>query len=128
MRKRPVSITAIGWLFVATGSIGFVVAAMRRFAPGAFGPEAGPGAHPDADFAFAATSGLLAATGGILAFRGSRWAPWLLLAWMGAHVVIGLLHSTEQLIVHGVFFAALLFLLLRPSASAFFRRARAGES
>jgi len=116
MKKHPLSITVVGWLFIATGCIGLVSSLMRWMHP-----ASQPPAETDAQLFVAATSGLIALVGGAFSLRGVDWARWLLVAWMGFHLVLSLLHSALQLLMHVVIFAPLLFLLLRPSTSAYFR-------
>jgi hypothetical protein len=63
---------------------------------------------------------LLAAVGGVFVLRGCNGARWLLVAWMALHIGISLLHSPLEAAMHVVIFAALTFLLFRPTASRYF--------
>ncbi len=57
--------------------------------------------------------------------RASNWARWLLVIWMGYHIVLSVLHSPLQLFVHSLLFAVVLYFLFRRSASVYFRGAKA---
>ena len=118
--KRPVSITLVGWLFVATGCI-VIGAGLVRFSSAAEGASA----RELGDFAWVVLSGLIAIAGGALTLRGSASGRWLLVVWMAGHLVLGLMHELPQLLIHIVIFAPLFFLLFRRPASAFFHGAEA---
>ena len=51
------------------------------------------------------------------------WARWLLLAWMGFHVVLSLWHTPVELALHALLLALVAWVLFRPAAAAFFRGA-----
>lgn len=110
MRKRPLSITLIGWIFVAAGLIGLVYAskfkAERPF---------------DSDFLWVSFVRLLAVVCGAFVLRGSNWARWLLVVWLGYHVGLSVVHTPFELAVHSLLFAGLLFFLFRGPASAYFQ-------
>src|SRR5579864_1331203 len=67
----------------------------------------------------------LAVVGGAFLLYGFNWGRWLLVLWMGCHVVISALHSPRQLLMHTLLFAVILYSLFHPQASAYFRGARA---
>ena len=64
---------------------------------------------------------------GVLMLYGFNWGRWLLVVWLGFHVIIGLMHSPLQFLVHILMMAVILFFLFRPEASAYFRGKR-GEA
>jgi hypothetical protein len=70
-------------------------------------------------------SGLVAAVGGAFVIRGRKWARWLLVAWMGFHIVLSLLHSASQFVVHAVLFAVVIWLMFRPQATPNFQASNA---
>ncbi|HYT60889.1 MAG TPA: hypothetical protein VEL06_12005 [Haliangiales bacterium] len=117
MNKRPRSITVISWLFVATGVIGLAYHATEFKAERPF----------EVDLVWVCFVRLLAILCGVFMLRGSNRARWLLVVWMGYHIVLGILHSALQLFVHGLLFAVILYLLFRPQASAYFRGAGHGN-
>ena len=64
---------------------------------------------------------LLAVLGGVFVLRGHNWARRLLLLWIAYHVILSAFHSLSELVVHGLLFAAVAYVLFRPKASAYFR-------
>lgn len=109
MRQRPLSVTIISWLFIL--SCGALFAA-HLIAP-----------HPfDLDATVAYLSLLLAVVGGAFLLHGHNWARWLLVAWMAAHIALGVRHSTSSAVLHALLFTAIAYGLFRPPAAAFFRR------
>jgi hypothetical protein len=111
MRKRPLSITLIGWIFVAAGVIGLAYHATEFKAERPF----------DSDFLWVCFVRLLAMVGGAFVLRGRNWARWLLIVWLGYHVGLSVIHTPFELAVHSLLFAGLLFSLFRGPASAYFR-------
>lgn len=82
------------------------------------------------DAGIVSASGLVALLGGVFLLRGAGWARWLCVVWMGFHLVVGMLHSVSQSIVHCLLLGTILYLLFRAPGAAFFRRRRehgAGE-
>ena len=118
MKKRPLSITIISWLFLATGAIGLAYHATEFKAQRPF----------ENDAVWVCLVRLLAILCGAFMLRGSNWARWLLVGWMGYHIVLSALHSLLQLFVHSLLFAVILYFLFRPLASAFFRDTRTKTS
>lgn len=111
--KRPFSVTVIGCIFIAAGVIGFayhVTEFKRPFEQG---------------IVWVCFLRLLAILGGVFVLRGNNWARWLLLGWIAYHVILSALHSLSELVVHGLLFAVVAYVLLRPKASSYFRGARA---
>jgi hypothetical protein len=116
MKRRPLSNTNTGLVFIGMCSVGLVYHLLPLFKGGA-----GEQHLPEQGLFWISSIRLAGLIGGLFLLRGSNWARWLLLAWMAFHVVVSLLHSVAEVIVHGVFLAVLLFLLFRPSASAYFK-------
>lgn len=117
MTKRPVSITVIGWLFIGAGAVGVAYHA------GEFDAR-----HPfDPALLAVLLVRLLAILGGAFVLRGSNWARWLVVVWMAFHVGLSAFHSATELIVHGLLFVVITWLLFRSAATAWFRK-RAAES
>jgi hypothetical protein len=115
MTRRPHSVTAISWLFMAAGVVGLVYHASEFKADRPFQNDA----------LWVCLVRLLAIVCGVFMLRGHNWARWGLLAWIAYHVVLGGFHSLSQLAVHGLLFAVVAWFLLRPQASTYFRGARA---
>ena len=111
MNKRPLSITIIGWIFIITGSIGLIYHLTELNVQ-----------HPlENDTVWVCSVRFLAVLGGVFMLYGFNWARWLLVLWMAFHIVLSAMHSVQQLLVHSLLFAAILFFLFRPRASAYFR-------
>jgi len=120
MYGRPPSIWLIGWLFILVGCVSVVRGLWALRGPAGARWSAELHDHPG-DFVLVTLSALLAGIGGAFVLRGHGWARWLLAVWMILHVLISLLHSTTELVLHCAVFAPILYLLFRPAATAFFR-------
>ena len=117
MSNRPRSITVIGWIFVVTGCAGLASAVARSAAR-----------HPfDGDFLWMCALRLFAILCGVFVLRGSKWARWGLVAWLGYHVALSVLHASFELIVHSLLFVTVLYFLFRPQASVFFTSYRSAS-
>ncbi len=112
MNKRPPSITVISWIFVAAGVIGVAYHATE------FNPQR-PFQH---DVVWVCLVRLLAIVCGVFMLRGRNWARWLLVVWMGYHIILSAFHTISELVVHTLLFALIGFFLFRPAANAYFRR------
>jgi len=111
MRKRPLSITIISWIFIAVGIVALSYHLLHPSEPG---------------LVWICLVRVLAIVGGVFLLYGCNWARWLLVIWMGFHVVVGAVHSPGSLLVHGFLFAVIAYFLFRPQASVYFRGKRAG--
>lgn len=111
MRKRPLSVTVISWMFLAAGVVGLAYHATEFNAQRPF----------DDDFLWICFVRLLAIICGVFLLRGSNWARWGLVVWLGYHVILSVLHTPFELLVHSLLFVVVLYFLFRPQASAYFR-------
>ena len=68
---------------------------------------------------------LLAVVAGIFILRGANWARWLAIAWMAFHVVVSAFNSVGEALAHAALLVVIAYVLLRPDASAYFRRTKA---
>lgn len=116
MDKRPRSITVISWLFIAFGSISFLVSLLPYVDMTSTQRLAYLEAHWIVHVAR-----LIAFVSGVFMVYGFNWARWLLVIWIVFHLIISILHSPLQVIVHGLVFAVLSYFIFRPPASAYFR-------
>src|SRR5436190_5188208 len=98
MSKRPLSITIIGWLFIATGVVGIAYHATELKADRPF----------QYDVIWVCLVRLLAILCGVFLLRGSNWARWLLLVWIAYHVILSAFHSLSELIIHSLLFAVVI--------------------
>jgi hypothetical protein len=115
MKKRPLAITVIGWLFIAAGSVGLVYHAAELKAPH----------RVELELALVCFVRILAIASGVFMLRGFNWARWLLIVWIAYHVVLSAFHSPMEVAVHGLLFCVVAYFLFRQSASAYFRRGSA---
>ena len=111
MSHRPRSITIISWLFIAAGSIGFFYH-MSEFS-----------SRSPLDYELLAILliRLLAVVAGAFMLRGANWARWVLVAWMGYHIVLSAFHSATEFALHSLLFGTLAYFLFRARSSAYFR-------
>ncbi len=114
MNRRPLSITIISWLFIATGSVG-VVYHLSEFS-----------FYSPLDFGLVAVLliRLAAILAGVFMLRGVNWARWLLVVWMAYHIVLSAFHSVTEFAMHVVLFGIVACFLFRPQSSAYFRVVR----
>jgi hypothetical protein len=120
MRPRLVSVVLLGWLFVAVGCYA-LVRGLFALAHDVSSTNGAPVESTDA--LWSVGSGVWAAAGGAMLLRDVGLGRWMCAAWMGAHVVLSLMHSTGQLVVHALLFVLVVFLLWRPKARAHFQEA-----
>src|SRR2546427_6050725 len=111
MNKRPRSITVISCIFLAAGFIGLAYHATEFNARSPF----------EYDVVWVCFVRLLAILCGVFMLRGSNWPRWLLVVWLGYHVILSVLHTPFELLVHSLLFAGVLYSLFRPQASVYFR-------
>lgn len=112
MRKRPLTVSIIGCLFIATGAIGLVYHLSDFKIAKLFQSE----------IVWVSLVRLLAIVSGIFMLFGKNWARWLALAWITFHVVISFFHSWPQVVVHGLLFVVIAYCLYRPEGRAYFNR------
>jgi len=122
MNKRPHSITVISWIFIAVGSIAlFTTLLLPLFDTTAAHRMTELKLQHPLEFWLAPVLRILALLGGVFMLYGFNWARWLLVAWMGYHIILSVFHSRFQVLMHILIFAVLLYFLFRPRASAYFR-------
>ena len=121
MPRRPLSITIIGWLFIAVGTGGILKDLWPLLTSHAGEQLAMFRTEWLREIVPAWTVRLSGAIGGAFLLRGANWARWLLVAWMAFHVGLSVMHDLTQLLVHVAFFVPILFFLFRPQVGGFFR-------
>lgn len=121
MSKRPLSITVISWAFVCVGCVSLAAGTWRFMGTTADVSASGNHFQESVDLALVSISAIVAIVGGVFVLRGFNWARWLLIAWMGGHIILSVLHSPLELVMHSVLFAAVIYVLARPQATAYFR-------
>jgi len=110
MNRRPLSVTVISWLFIAAGAIGLAYHLTEFKGQFEYG------------LALVSLVRLLAILSGLFMLRGSNWARWLLLVWILYHVILSAFHSLSELAIHSLLLVVVAYFLLRPKASAYFRK------
>lgn len=109
--KRPLSITIVGLIFIATGVAG---AALHGWEI--------TGQHPfPYDDLWALLVSLLALLCGVYLLLGHNWPRWLAVAWLIFHVALSAFHSLRELLIHAALLLVFTYLLFRPAASAYLR-------
>ena len=114
MKKRPLSVTIIAWLYIAMGVVGLAYHATEFKLARPF----------ENDAVWICLVRLLAIIAGAFLLRGRNWARWLSIAWMAWHVGLSAFHPLPELIMHSVLLGVFALFLLRPPASAWFRAAK----
>ena len=117
MNKRPLSITIIGWIFIAVGGLALLFSLPSILNTPAANRLADLRAHW-----MIPVSRMAALLSGVFILYGRNWARWLLVVWLAFHVIVGALHSTVQVVTHSLLFLVVVYFLFRPPASAYFRR------
>jgi hypothetical protein len=110
MKHRPLSVTIIGWLFIAAGALGFAYHVTELKRPFEY------------DVLWVCFLRLLAILCGVFVLRGSNWARWLLVIWIAYHVALSVFHSWSGVLIHTLLLVVVAYFLFRPSASAYFSR------
>jgi hypothetical protein len=107
MRKRPLSITIISWLFIVVG----VVALVYHSTHG-----------KEDNILWILFVRFLALVCGVGMLFRQGWARRLTAAWLGYHVYLSIGHEAGKLIVHALLFVVIAFFLFRRSSAAYFQR------
>lgn len=113
MKRRPLAVTIIAWVYIVVGVVGFAYHFNEFHGRLAF----------DADTLWVELVRLAAVAAGIFLLRGQNWARWVAVAWIGFHVVVSAFHSVAQVAVHAMFCAAIAYFLFRREAGEYFRAA-----
>ena len=110
MMKRPIPVTLVAWLYIATGAIGLGSHLAGSLPPHTF----------QYDTLWASLVALAAIVSGAYMLRACNWARWLAIAWIAFHVVLSAFHSRFELAMHSLFAAAFAYLLFRPASTRYF--------
>jgi len=109
-KKRPISVTILGWLFIVVGAVSTAshYAEFRAHKPMLN------------EVVWITVLGAAAIVAGAFMLRGQNWARWLALLWMATHVVISAFHLMQGLLIHSVLFVLIAYLLFRLEAREYF--------
>lgn len=113
MKKRPIAVTAVGWLYIAVGAVSttYHVYHFRSHSP-------------DLIAALGVIAvGAIAVIAGAFMLRGHNWARWLALAWMALHVALSFVDPLHNLIVHSLLLVLIAYLLFRCEVRQYFHPA-----
>jgi hypothetical protein len=116
MKKRPVAVTILSWIYIAVGAIGLAYH-VNQFRTQAY--------HP-ADI-WIALVGVVAIVAGVYMLHGDNWARWLAIVWIAFHVAISFLNGWQPVLVHVIIAAGIVWLLFQAEARAWFRPKAAAE-
>jgi hypothetical protein len=119
MKKRPLLVTIISWVFIVAGSVGLVYHTM----PLVQGRAVDMGRGGTIDTLVISFVRMLAIVAGVFMLRGQNWARWLCVAWAAFHVVVSIWHSPFELIMHIVVLLVLVYILFRRASSEYFQGA-----
>jgi len=117
MKKRPLLVTIIGWIFIVVGSVGFVYHTIPLLRGRAV--DMGPGGTVDT--LVISFVRILAIVAGVFLLRGHNWARWLCVAWAAFHVLVSLWHSPFELVMHIVVLLVVVYILFRRTSSEYFK-------
>ena len=104
--KRPIAVLFLSCLYIAVGTIGFVVNFPKLIAL-------------QHESIWIELTELLALIAGAFMFRARNWARWLALVWMAFHVAISF-PVVRQVVTHSIIFAVIAWVLFRPDARRYF--------
>ena len=110
--RRPMAVLIVSCLYMAVGSIGFLVNLSKM-------------AAMQQDWLWVELTELLALVAGIFMFRGRNWARWLALVWMAFHVAISF-PVIRQVVTHSIIFALIAWVLFRSDTRRYFQPLKSG--
>ena len=105
--KRPIAVTILGGLFIVAGTVGLVYHLRER--------------PLEPQIVLVSAIRVLAIVGGIFLLLGHSWARWLLLVWLGFHVVLSAFHSLSEASAHAALLLLVAYFLFWPPASKYFQ-------
>lgn len=126
MNTRPRSVTVISWIFIVLGGIALLAGLLPPVDAAAAQRLAEFKAQHPFEYTLVFVTRILAVVGGVFMLYGFNGARWLLVVWIGFHVLIGFWHALWSSLVHALLFSVVVYFLFRPQAAAYFRGTRAG--
>lgn len=109
--NRPLSVTLISYLFIASGVMGIIYHA-SELTEIVTRPEE----------IWVLLIRLLAILGGVFTLRGANWARWLLVAWIIYHTFLSFFHTAGELAMHAGLTIVVILALFHPKANAYFQK------
>ena len=110
MTNRPISVTIIASLLIASGVFGFAVHIKEFVSQPSHLTEL-----------WIPILALLPVVFGVFILLGHSWARWLALAWMAFHVAISFFDSLQKVAAHVILVALIAYCLFHADARAYFR-------
>lgn len=110
MKRRPIPILIIGWMFIIAGGVGFLYHLSDLQQPG-WGSET----------LAVLLLRLAAMTGGILLLKGISWARWILLLWIASHIVLSLSEVPAAVLVHCLILGGMLPAFMHRTSLEYFQ-------
>jgi hypothetical protein len=104
--KRPIPVTILGCLFIVVGLAGSGYHLSRR--------------PLDSWAALISIIEIIAIVGGVSLLKGRNWARWMMIGWLGFHVVVSAFRSLSDCLAHAVLLVAVAYFLLTPPDSQYF--------
>ena len=105
--KPPLPVTILGCLFIVAGLVGLAYHLSEK-----------PLEH---GIVLVSMVRIIAVIGGVFLLMGRGWARWLLVGWLGFHVIVSAFHSLSETAAHLVLLVLIAYFLLKPPASNYFR-------
>ena len=110
MNKRPLSISIIGWIFIAVGVVALTYHSI----------------HKSEDYLiWVLLVRFLAIVCGIAMLFRQNWGRWLAAAWLAFHVYLSIHHETAELIIHALLLVVMVYFMFRSQANAYFQAGNA---
>src|ERR1700732_1930349 len=108
--KRPIPVTILGCLFIVAGVVGLAYHLSER--------------PLDRWVALISVIRVLAIVGGVFLLKGRNWARWLMIGWLGFHVVETAFNSLADCIAHAGLLLVVAYFLFTPPDSQYFQASR----
>lgn len=109
MIKRPLAVLLIACIYILIG-IGATVGHASEIKNGL-----------GSDLVWAVLVNLAGLLAGIYMLRAASWARWLAIGWIGFHVVLSAFHNMREMAIHALLCAVIVYFLMRPEATRYFR-------
>ena len=122
MNTRPTSVTVISWIILVTSALGLVATFVMINNPTTQELMAKTPLPLPVQYAMTFVGLSIGIVSGIFMLKGANWARMLYIGWGVLGLAIGLVTSPMKLMMlpGALFFAIIVFFLLRPRANAFF--------
>ena len=108
--KRPIAVTVLSWLYIVMGTVGFIY----HF------KELSPQSSYHSEMIWVEALRILAIVAGLFMLKATNWARWVAIAWIAFHVLVSFANSWQQVVMHTIFLALIVFLLTRPAVNTYF--------